>query len=121
MCHIEIRRCRDDAGQSGRNIQRIPHFLPHYQKIVVDQRRVQARAKQTSITKGTPEHKNRIINLQGKHKLAYISAIVYLVYVKLVVRKYLHASCEIIRCSRTKNKVLGNIKSFFPLYYVRLK
>jgi len=27
MCHIEIRRCRDDAGQTGPKIQRIPHFL----------------------------------------------------------------------------------------------
>ena len=44
--------------------------------------------------KGT-KHKSRIINLQGKHSLIYAQS--FIVYVNLVIRKYLHISCKIIR------------------------
>lgn len=121
MCHIEIRRCTDDAGQTGRKIQRIPHFLRSRRSLWIRDEFRHVRIRRAS-QKGT-KHKSRIINLQGKHEPAYISGRSFAVYVKLVVRKYLHTSFEIIRrtWARTKNKLLRNIKSLFSFIYVKFE
>lgn len=63
MYHIEIRRCRDDAGQTGRKIQRIPHFLRSRRSLWIRDEFRHVRTRRAS-QKGT-KHKSRIINLQG--------------------------------------------------------